>query len=279
MCKIGKRLEYMQNEMIDLINSIGLDKAAELVAEYLNQKILSEDVAMQFILEELEAASKGNDTAQLFAKTSGFDKDDYEDSMNNSFEQVDGKNGPQQELLNLCMMLYPNQDLMVELRIRVVDHIMKIWELGKYAAINNEIRLIDLVVKRYDLEEGVFANINNDLNDAISENTDILLKMAYGYARRVAAAGLYLQGIFNRDNYDHAVNIFKSLQLSTGQSREFQEKAYEQAIEFLQNYDNRFNKIFNSHIISSIELNQAINAYESDLYFTDEQIFDYFTTK
>lgn len=267
------------NEMLKTIKELGLDKTAELLSEYINQKIISEDIAIQFILEELEAASQGNQNARLFASTSGFDEDDYKGAMYNSFEEVDGENGPQQEILNMCMRLYPNQELMTELRIKTVDHIMKIWELGKYAEINKKIRLVDLVVKKYDLEEGIFANINNDLNDAISENTDILLKMAYGYARRVAAAGLYLQGIFNRDNYDHAVNIFKSLQLSTGQSREFQEKAYEQAIEFLQNYDNRFNKIFNSHIISSIELNQAINAYESDLYFTDEQIFDYFTTK
>ena len=119
------------NEMQKNIDMYGVDKTSEILAEYLNQKITSEDIAIQFVLEELEAASKGNDTAQLFAKTSGFDKDDYEGSMSNSFEEVDGPNGPQQELLNLCMMLYPNQDLMVELRIKVVDHIMKIWELGK----------------------------------------------------------------------------------------------------------------------------------------------------
>ena len=123
----------MSNEMIDLINSIGLDKTAELVAEYLNQKILSEDVAMQFILEELEAASKGNSSAQLFAETSGFDKSDYEGSMSNSFEEVDGLNGPQQEILSLCMMLHSNEQLMVQFRVKIVDRIMQIWKLGKYS--------------------------------------------------------------------------------------------------------------------------------------------------
>ncbi len=269
----------MKNEMIETITNLGIDKTSELLAEYLNQRIKSEDVAIQFVLEELEAASQGNENARLFAETSGFEEDDYVGAMNNSFEEVDGEDGPQQEILNLCMMLYPNQELMVELRTKTVDHIMKIWELGKYAEINKQIRLIDLVVKKYDLEEGIFANINNDLNDAISENTDILLKMAYGYARRVASAGLFLQGVFNRENYDHAVNIFKSLQLQTGQSIEFQEEAYSQAIELLQRYDNRFNKVFNSQIISTIELNQVESAYEYDKYFTDEQIFDYFGSK
>lgn len=262
--------------MLKTIKELGLDKTAELLSEYINQKIISEDIAIQFILEELEAASQGNQNARLFASTSGFDEDDYKGAMYNSFEEVDGENGPQQEILNMCMMLYPNQELMTELRIKTVDHIMKIWELGKYAEINKKIRLVDLVVKKYDLEEGIFANINNDLNDAISENTDILLKMSYGYARRVASAGLFLQGVFNRENYNHAVNIFRSLQLQTGQSVEFQEEAYSQAVELLQKYDNRFNKVFNSQMISAIELNQVESAYEHNKYFTDEQIFDYF---
>ena len=51
-------------------------------------------------------------------------------------EEVDGEDGPQQEILNLCMMLYPNQILMTELRIRTVDQIMKHWNLGKYATVN-----------------------------------------------------------------------------------------------------------------------------------------------
>ena len=105
----------MKNEMIETIKNFGIDKTAELLAEYVNQKILSEDVAMQFILEEIEATSQGNESARIFAENSGFDEDDYIGAMHNSFEEVDGENGPQQEILNLCMMLYPNQDLMADL--------------------------------------------------------------------------------------------------------------------------------------------------------------------
>jgi hypothetical protein len=135
----------MQNEMIETIEKYGVDYTAKMLAEYINQKIQSEDIAMQFLLEEIEAASQGNEMAKLFAKTSGFDEDDYVGAMYNSFEEVDGVDGPQQEILNLCMMLYPNQTLMTELRIRTVDNIMKDWKLGKYAAVDENQRLINIL--------------------------------------------------------------------------------------------------------------------------------------
>lgn len=266
----------MSNKMIETISKYGIDYTSEMLAEYVNKKISSENVAIQFILEELEAASQGNHHAREFALSSGFDEDDYKGAMYNSFEEVDGPDGPQQEILNLCMMLYPNQELMAELRIKTVDQIMKMWEIGKYAAINKELRLIDIVKKVNDLEEGVFANINNDLNESIAENHDIMILMAYGYARRVVAAALYLQGVFNRENYMQASNIFRSLQVKTGQSVEFQEYAAEQATEFLKSYDYRIDKNFIVQVSTVVELNQVESAYDNNKYFTDEQIFHLF---
>ena len=266
----------MKNEMIETIKNFGIDKTAELLAEYVNQKILSEDVAMQFILEEIEATSQGNESARIFAENSGFDEDDYIGAMHNSFEEVDGENGPQQEILNLCMMLYPNQDLMAELRRKTVDNIMKHWKLGKYAPVNKKLRLIDVVKKNNNLPEGIFSNINNDLNDSITMDHDIMILMAYGYARRTVAAGLFLQGIFNRENYEQASNIFKSLQLKTGQSVEFQEEASIQASELLFSYDKRIDKDFIAKTTGIVELNQAMSAYENNVFYSDEQILEMF---
>ena len=266
----------MKNEMTQTIESLGIDKTAELLAEYVNQKISSEDVAIQFILEELEAASQGNEAAIIFAENSGFDEDDYIGAMNNSFEEVDGENGPQQEILNLCMMLYPNQELMAELRRKTVDNIMKQWKLGKYSPINEKVRLVDIVEKNNNLPEGIFSNINNDLNDSITADHDIMILMAYGYARRTVAAGLFLQGIFNRENYEQASNIFQSLQLKTGQSVEFQEEASIQASELLFSYDKRIDKEFIAKTTGIVELNQAKSAYENNVFYTDEQILEMF---
>lgn len=269
----------MKNELLSTIDKYGVDYTAEMMAEYVNQRIQSEDVATQFILEELEAASQGSQIAKQFVLSSGFDEDDYLGSMYNSFEEVDGVDGPQQTLLNYCSMLFINMELATELRIKTVDNIMRIWKLGKYASIDENKRLVEIVEKRHSLVEGIFANINNDLNDSIKEDHNIMILMAYGYTRRTVAAGLYLQGIFSRVAYEQASNIFKSLQLKTGQSIEFQEEAANQSNELLQSYNNELTRNFTTKITSIVELNQVESPYEYNKQFTVEEIFQFFSNK
>lgn len=66
--------------------------------------------------------------------------------------------------------------------------------------------------------------------------------MAYAYARRTAAAGLYYQNIFTHDQFMYVHSIFQAYQFNTGHTVEFQEEANDQALEFLQSYDSRLTK-------------------------------------
>jgi hypothetical protein len=50
----------------------------------------------------------------------------------NSWPEVDGPDGPQQFILALCIQLQPNIDLAVDLRIQIVDNVMKTLLFGKY---------------------------------------------------------------------------------------------------------------------------------------------------
>lgn len=77
-------------------------------------------------------------------------------------------------------------------------------------------RLVDVVVRSNNLAEGTFGNISNDLGDSIENYTTPMLQMAYAYARRSAAAGLFLQGIFSRNMFDHVQQVFQAFQLNTG---------------------------------------------------------------
>jgi hypothetical protein len=128
-----------------------------------------------------------------------------------------------------------------------------------------------------------FANIMNDLGEYSKEHgsydqqNNILRFMAYAYARRTAAAGLFLQGYWSREYYDHASNFFKSAQLSTGQSVEFQENAAKQSMEFLLSYDQRLNKNLVGPITAAVELNQVVSIFETGKRFSDEQIFEIFS--
>ena len=119
------------------------------------------------------------------------------------------------------------------------------------ACSKNQIRLID-VVKKINNSGNAFTDINNDLGTYIDENGDCdpLIKMAYGYARRLAVAGLCLQHIVDKELYDYVYQIFKSLQLSTGQTVEFQKDAAEQARELIFSYTDLFNKdVLNAMVV------------------------------
>jgi hypothetical protein len=110
----------------------GVEHAATRIAEEITkQAIHSKDVALQFVLEELDAARQGNDAAVNFVMNSGFQENEYMNSMDKSFEAVDGPAGPQQMLLGFIMMI-SDTDLKVALRVAIVEKIMAIWKLGKY---------------------------------------------------------------------------------------------------------------------------------------------------
>ena len=109
----------------------GVDHASLRIFQEVQKLIGSYEVALQFVLEEIEAASSGNAIAINFAKNSGFSESDYKGAMHNSFDEVDGPAGPQQFLLGFVMQL-SDIDLMVRLRVATVDKIMQDWNLGKY---------------------------------------------------------------------------------------------------------------------------------------------------
>jgi vacuolar-type H+-ATPase subunit F/Vma7 len=131
---------------------------------------------------------------------------------------------------------------------------------------SDSLRIIHVIKKTNHLPEGIFANINNDLNECIRDSYfPILIKMAYAYARRTAAAGLFLQGVFNRENYNQASAIFKGMQIQTEQTVEFQEDAAKQASELLESYDKRLNKQAIVAITSMVENNQTPEVYGKNI--------------
>lgn len=145
-------------------------------------------------------------------------------------------------------------------------------------------RLVHVVRKISNLDCGTFGNISDDLGFIENfDNQPPMIKMAYAYARRTVAAGLFYQGIFNFDAFLQASIVFQGLQLTTGQTKEFQEEAAKQAIELLLSYDKRLDKEFSSYITSAALSNQnSLNveqypeiSYEQVLANLDTIIKDY----
>lgn len=100
-------------------------------------------------------------------------------------------------------------------------------------------RLIEVLSRNNTTDLGPFEDLNRDLANYIEKNfetCDPMIKMAYGYARRVAMTGLYFQGIVGQNVVNHVQDIFVGLQKMTGQTIDFQRKAAIQATEVLQSY-------------------------------------------
>lgn len=109
-------------------------------------------------------------------------------------------------------------------------------------------KLLEVVAKKHSTGF-IFIDITNDLGEsaeAIMQSSKRTI-MAYGYARRAAAA-LYIQGIITQQEFDHVFSIFKSLQIQTGHTVEFQEQAAEDATIYMQTY----NVTISKHIVSKI---------------------------
>lgn len=148
----------------------------------------------------------------------------------------------------------------------------KIDEVPPMTIQNKQLRLIDVIKKVYNQPEGIFANINNDLNESITMDHPPIIKMAYAYARRTAAAGLFLQGVFDREAYEHASRMFKVYQQQTGHTVEFQEEAAQQSNELFSSYDLRLDKEITKFITSMVEHGQTPEQYDGVNYFTYDSI-------
>lgn len=123
-----------------LIKEEGIEFTSKIFTEMVQDKLQTTEIAYQFVLEEIEAASEGNDTAISFARSSGISPGEYKGSMSNSRPEVDGPDGPQETLLWICSQLMPNTDLMVQLRTRITDNIMKSFSFGKYESQQSPIK-------------------------------------------------------------------------------------------------------------------------------------------
>ena len=84
-----------KSELEKMIDAVGIQHAAKHFAEIISRKLPTKDIAYQFILEQIEAASKGNAAAINFAKSSSISQSEYSGAMRNSIPEIDGADGPQ----------------------------------------------------------------------------------------------------------------------------------------------------------------------------------------
>lgn len=159
---LKKEINYVINNdyIIDKINIDQNKDIIKMIFEKVDSKMTTPYVVKQFILEELHAASYGNEKAKEFVKASGFNEIDYIDAMSskNSFDEVDGIGESQQTLLYLLMEYVglSNRSKLTDIKLEIVDMFMQKYKLGKY-------EILPFVNKRFFLKKQQDNNYILDL--------------------------------------------------------------------------------------------------------------------
>lgn len=109
-------------------------KVIETISKLVNDKLTNENIAKKFVLEELDAASRGDSYAQNFVDTSGIPVSEYQGAMHIDDPSVDESylESIQLYFRSMSYQLVNDKKLLTEVNIGVVDNIMRYWKFGKY---------------------------------------------------------------------------------------------------------------------------------------------------
>jgi hypothetical protein len=136
----------------------GIEHASSRIAELVNEKIQSKEVAIQFVLEELDAARNGNDIAVDFALNSGYSPYEYIGALEKTtWEDEESELEHVQLFLRHFGAKISDIDLRVELGVNVVDKIMRKWKLGKYNTARVDNDLMDELIEMTEKKEVISA--------------------------------------------------------------------------------------------------------------------------
>lgn len=136
-----------------LIEADGIDHVTDRFSEIIARKLPTREIAYQFILQELDGASLGNEASKNYAAHSGIHQSQYKDALSSSVPQVDGPDGPQQLLASLSLELLRDRELMAAFRCKIGDKIMKKFEIGRYEREDARIEILLISLKNSLMED------------------------------------------------------------------------------------------------------------------------------
>lgn len=179
-----------------------IDLVANELIENIDSKKDSQQVALQFVLEELDAAQLGNDFVRDRIKSFYFNESEYVGAMNRSWGDVDGESGPQQALLKATNIFAQilGIDLAAALRIYIVEYIARHYQLGRFY-ISREIEMASKPLALFgDCVGGdnkAHPHFKFLLEDENKPVRDVIVRWASGFEDRDNKLSFEFQTTFN----------------------------------------------------------------------------------
>lgn len=172
-------------QVIEVLSKLGSEEGLKFFSDLVRGKIPNAAVRWQFLLEELDAAQHGSDLAKSFVRNSRVSSSFYDGALDRSWPEVDGEDGPQQELLRLAMQIQGDADFMVGLRTGIAQAILMDDINLKSHRVRN-IRLSDGALTSSEIEEYIAKPVQANEAPAIDQSKLLDRK----FMRRVEDAGM-----------------------------------------------------------------------------------------
>ncbi|UXC18158.1 hypothetical protein [Comamonas squillarum] len=148
-----------------LIADHGFDEAVNVVAQDVIAKLPSRASAYQFLLQELDGASRGNEQSQRMASESGIPEEHYRGALERDAPEV---NEAHNHITNYAMQLMPEQALTARFRVAIDVEVMKHFEFGRFSHLfGREEVHASAGRKNYTIEPNGFTVQDSDSGDEL----------------------------------------------------------------------------------------------------------------
>jgi hypothetical protein len=197
-----------------------IDSVVKKLIAIIDSKKNSDKVAIQFVLEELDAARQGNDFVKDRIESFYFNDSDYIGAMDHSWEDVDGSKSPQQ-FLNLLSMQLSKEigiDNAAMVRISIVESIICHYKFGRFY-VDSEIRSATKPLKLFDVivndDKLLHPNFKYLLKSENKPVRDVISRWASGFEDRDNKFNYEFQTTFNSSFWEvYLHQCFKDLKFS-----------------------------------------------------------------
>ena len=115
----------------------GLKIAIDRCIKEINKSIFSKEIAIKFVLQELDFAQKEKTLPPEFISGSGFHQLEYQDAINR-FKEDASQLVTAQNLFDKLLRKIKNEEEMIKTSIDILEKTMLQWEIGKYSPARTE---------------------------------------------------------------------------------------------------------------------------------------------
>ncbi|MDD2130842.1 hypothetical protein NP856_16910 [Pseudomonas sp. 17391] len=196
-----------------------INQAVKRLIEIIDSKVSSQKVALQFVLEELDAARHGTEFVRDRIKSFYFKESDYVGAMERSWADVDGDSGPQQFLVRITTELFHalGGDVAAAVRISIVEYIIHHYRFGRYY-IDQKVRVASKPLKLFEAlaceESLLHPHYQYLLKSENAPLRDVVARWAGGFEDRDNKFNYEFQTTFNSSFWEiYLFQCFKDLDM------------------------------------------------------------------